>query len=366
MKKSLLFALALTSIKAFSQSGLPSNPEPGKCYVKCVTHDEFKNEDVQIEVSPEYKVITTKPATYKTVTDRVLVKEASKKMIYHPAEYTTTKISYIKKEEERVLSPRKADFGTDSKTIETLPKTANWEYTSYSECASPNPEDCQTLCYVETPAQYQTVPVKTLAKNATTVASSKPSQEATYNKQVISKAAYIEEVEIPAVYSTITRRVIDQPAKEEVKVIPAVYKSVTKQVLVKKGSIASWQEIDCELVQAQDLNIIWNTNSATLTSAARREIDRVLFPLLTNNPNVSIELSSHTDSRGSDAFNSSLSQRRADAVKSYLVSRGVSSRRLVSKGYGETRLKNNCSNGVSCTAAQHQVNRRTEYRAISK
>jgi len=210
------------------------------------------------------------------------------------------------------------------------------------------------------------VPVKTLANNASTSQSAKPEQTTTYKKQVISKPAYVEEVEIPAVYSTITRRVIDVPANEVVKVVPAIYKTVTKQVLVKKGSIASWQEIDCDLVQAQDLNIIWNTSSATLTATAKREVDRVLYPLLTNNPNVSIELSSHTDSRGSDEFNRSLSQRRADAVKSYLVSRGISSSRLVSKGYGETRLKNNCSNGVSCTAAQHQVNRRTEYRAISK
>ena len=96
--------------------------------------------------------------------------------------------------------------------------------------------------------------MKTLANNAST------SQSA--------KSAYVEEIEISAVYSTITRKVID---------IPAIYKTVTKQVLVKKGSIASWQEIDCDLVQAQDLNIIWNTSSATLTATAKREVDRVLY-----------------------------------------------------------------------------------------
>ena len=60
-------------------------------------------------------------------------------MIHHPAEYTTASVSYIKKEEKKVLTPRKATFGEGAKTIETLPKTANWEYTSYSEYTSPNP-----------------------------------------------------------------------------------------------------------------------------------------------------------------------------------------------------------------------------------
>lgn len=85
-----------------------------------------------------------------------------------------------------------------------------------------------------------------------------------------------------------------------------------------------------------------------------------LIRTLRDNPTLRIELSSHTDSRGNDAYNMALSQRRAQAAVDYLVSRGIARDRLVAKGYGETRLVNDCGNGVPCSAEQHQANRRTE------
>lgn len=81
-------------------------------------------------------------------------------------------------------------------------------------------------------------------------------------------------------------------------------------------------------------------------------------------PTLKIELSSHTDSRGSDAYNMALSDRRARAAVDYIISRGISRDRLVAKGYGETQLVNECSNGVDCTPEQHQANRRTEVRVL--
>ena len=79
----------------------------------------------------------------------------------------------------------------------------------------------------------------------------------------------------------------------------------------------------------------------------------------------SVEIMSHTDSRGNDSFNQSLSQQRAQSVVNYLVANGISRSRLSARGYGETRLKNRCANGVDCSEAQHQQNRRTEFRVIN-
>ena len=367
MKKLLFSVLTVfMGLQLSAQSdGLPTNPEPGKCYVKCVTHDEFKSEEVKIQVSPEHKVLKVIPATYKWVTEKVLIKEASKKMIYHPAEYSVQEVPYVKKEEGRLLTVVPATFGDDSKTIMTFPKTSSWVYTSYSECTSPNPEDCQVLCFKEKPEQYTNIPIKTLVSDASTTSSKKPEVKATYTKKVVSKEAWVEEVKIPAQYGTIKRQVIDQEARVVETVIPAKYKTVTKQVLVRKGGITTWEEIDCGLVEPSELDILWGYNSAKLSPNAKQTIDKVLLSLLNSKPGVSVELTSHTDSRGSDEYNMALSQRRADAIKNYLVSKGISANRLVSKGYGETRLKNNCSNGVQCSEAQHQQNRRTEYRVIS-
>ena len=81
---------------------------------------------------------------------------------------------------------------------------------------------------------------------------------------------------------------------------------------------------------------------------------------------VTVELASHTDSRGTKESNVDLSERRAQAVVNYLMTKGVHASQLVAKGYGETRLTNRCSDGVTCTEREHLANRRTEFRIINQ
>lgn len=106
-------------------------------------------------------------------------------------------------------------------------------------------------------------------------------------------------------------------------------------------------------------NIYYDFDKHDIRPDAALVLDE-LVTVLRDNPTLKIELSSHTDSRGSDSYNMTLSQRRADAAVQYLVSRGIAKERLEAKGYGETRLVNHCANGVSCTIDEHQANRRTE------
>jgi len=69
--------------------------------------------------------------------------------------------------------------------------------------------------------------------------------------------------------------------------------------------------------------------------------------------------------RGSKTSNQALSERRAQSVVNYLIAKGINNSRLVGNGYGETRLKNRCADGVSCTERDHASNRRTEFRLIN-
>ncbi|MDN5200193.1 OmpA family protein [Fulvivirgaceae bacterium BMA10] len=110
-------------------------------------------------------------------------------------------------------------------------------------------------------------------------------------------------------------------------------------------------------------NIYYDFNKWLIRKDALPELEKLL-QLLMDNPTLRIELSSHTDSRGEDAYNMELSQKRAESVVNYLVSRGVSKQRLTAKGYGETRLLNYCSGFVDCDEADHQINRRTEFTVI--
>lgn len=364
MKTNLFSCLALfLGFGLVQAQNLPANPEPGKCYVKCITKDEFKEVEETIEVYPAYTKLEVVPATYRTVEERVLVKEASKKLVYVPAVYETVEVPYVKKEGRTDLTVVPASFGSNSRTFEIYPETSGWEYKE-TACDSPNKEDCMVACFVSYPAQYKDVEFTTLAKDATT--SNVPVDEitATYTKQVIKTPARVEEIEIPAVYKTITRQVVATPATTRSVTVPAKTKTITRTVLAKKGGITTWEEVDCGLLEANILPIFYELGSARITPASKKIIDETLLPLLNSKP-VSIELMSHTDSRGNDDFNMSLSQQRANAVVNYLVSKGISRSRLSAKGYGETRLVNRCSNGVECSEAEHQKNRRTEFRVIS-
>ena len=84
-----------------------------------------------------------------------------------------------------------------------------------------------------------------------------------------------------------------------------------------------------------------------------------------DNPNLTLELGSHTDSRGKSASNLDLSNKRAKSAVNYLIQKGdIIKSRIVSRGYGETILLNNCADGVKCAEEEHAINRRTELKII--
>jgi len=108
-------------------------------------------------------------------------------------------------------------------------------------------------------------------------------------------------------------------------------------------------------------NIYYDLGKATIRQDAAEGLDK-LVKILQDNPSIKIELSSHTDSRGGDAFNLRLSQRRAESAVNYILEQGIDQSRIVAKGYGETQLVNDCTNGAPCSKAKHQENRRTEFK----
>ncbi|EKB02985.1 hypothetical protein HMPREF9716_03653, partial [Myroides odoratus CIP 103059] len=78
-------------------------------------------------------------------------------------------------------------------------------------------------------------------------------------------------------------------------------------------------------------------------------------------PSIKIDVRSHTDSRGNDVYNMSLSDRRVKSTIKWMIEQGIDPSRLTGQGYGESQLLNKCSNGVPCTTSEHQENRRSEF-----
>jgi outer membrane protein OmpA-like peptidoglycan-associated protein len=119
--------------------------------------------------------------------------------------------------------------------------------------------------------------------------------------------------------------------------------------------IFSGQEIVLE-------NIYYDYNDDKIRADAQPTLNE-LADILSRNPQIRIQLASHTDCRGADKYNEALSQRRADSAVKYLQSKGIPAERLTAKGFGESRPSNDCK-CATCTEDQHQANRRTTFMVL--
>ncbi|RDB02833.1 OmpA family protein [Runella aurantiaca] len=146
-------------------------------------------------------------------------------------------------------------------------------------------------------------------------------------------------------YGTNTVKINRVPKK-------AVPKVLSKDIgLLKKGDIV---KLD---------NIYYDQGKDGIRPDAARELEKVVATMK-RYPSLQAEILSHTDSRGDANFNQVLSQKRAQAVVDYMVSKGVSRNRLKPTGMGESTPVNGCVDGVICTEAEYQRNRRTEFKVL--
>ncbi|TAI48554.1 OmpA family protein [Flagellimonas allohymeniacidonis] len=107
-------------------------------------------------------------------------------------------------------------------------------------------------------------------------------------------------------------------------------------------------------------NVYFALNSSYLTTRDKELLDKLVV-ILETTPSLELEISSHTDSRGTDKYNQWLSERRAKRTVDYIVDKGIASDRVEPSAFGETRLVNECGDGISCEEEKHQKNRRSEF-----
>ena len=123
----------------------------------------------------------------------------------------------------------------------------------------------------------------------------------------------------------------------------------------------------CKVAVGDDLGkcfgikmIYFDLDKSNIRTEAALDLEKIL-DVLNQNPTMKLDIRSHTDSRASHQYNEALSDRRAKSTISWLIQNGVAKNRLTGKGYGETQLVNQCSDGVNCTEEEHQMNRRSEF-----
>lgn len=122
-----------------------------------------------------------------------------------------------------------------------------------------------------------------------------------------------------------------------------------------------------DLAKILNLNpIYFDFDKAYIRPDAAAELQKVIA-VMNEYPTLKIDVRSHTDSRGRDAYNLDLSQRRNTSTKEYIINKGgISSSRISGRGYGETSPVNQCTNGVKCSEEEHQLNRRSEFIIVSR
>jgi outer membrane protein OmpA-like peptidoglycan-associated protein len=120
-----------------------------------------------------------------------------------------------------------------------------------------------------------------------------------------------------------------------------------------------------EIVGPEQINldpIYFDFDKSNVTAQAAFELDK-LIQIMNKYPDLVINATSHTDSRGSAPYNEKLSDRRAKTTVQYVISKGIDKSRISGMGKGENELKVNC--GSNCTDEEHQLNRRSEFIIVS-
>jgi hypothetical protein len=179
---------------------LPANAKPGECYAKVFV-----------------------PPTFRTVTERIKVRDASEIVEVVPAKYEWVEEKILLKDASTQLEPVPAEFAAGEQTIEVRAADTDWEINKKKNCITPKDQPAKDIvCLVRNPAEQKTIPTQ---------------------KQV--RPASVREVVVPAQYQTVRREKLVSPATTKKTVVPAEYETVEKLVKVCPGRMA-WRLIDCD------------------------------------------------------------------------------------------------------------------------
>lgn len=150
-------------------------------------------------------------------------------------------------------------------------------------------------------------------------------------------------------YSTVETKVTVDKSSGETKLDVALDRTVKP---IKVGT---------DLAKVFDIKIIYfDLDKSNIRPDAAAELEKIVS-VMRDYPAMVVDVRSHTDSRQTHKYNEKLSDRRAKSTVAWMIKQGIDASRLSGKGYGETQLVNECSDGVPCTEEQHQANRRSEF-----
>ncbi len=250
-RESLLAAQAQatpTKVAAGSNYGagdlLPPTAKPGQCFTRLWVAPRYDTVTERILVEEASERVEIIPAKYETVKKRILVSEASEKLVTVPATFKTVKERVLVKAATKRLV--QVDAVYEDVTERVIDKPA---HTTWKKGTGPIQKIDETtgeiMCLVDVPASFKTVKKRILKKPASTKVVEIPAVYSTVDKRVTATPPTTRKIAVPAEYKTVDVTNELSPPKERRIKVPAKYATVTKRKLVKDGML-DWREILCD------------------------------------------------------------------------------------------------------------------------
>lgn len=227
----------------------PPNAQAGHCYSRVLTPASYKTNSERVLVKQETQIVSIAPSQYEAGSERLLVKEASKKIVVIPATYKTVTERVMVKPAHTHLKTVAATYKTVTEQVIDKPAHTAWKRgAGFQSSALETRIDNGTgeiMCLVEVPASYKTLSKTVIDTPARTIEEKHDAEYKTVTKRVIDTPATTQEVVIPAVYKEVPVQRLVSAEKEIRKTIPAVYKTVTSEEKVTDEKL-TWAEVLCE------------------------------------------------------------------------------------------------------------------------
>ena len=225
---------------------LPPTQEFGKCFAKCKAADVYETVSQQVLVKEASTKLKKVPASFESKTETILVKEGRTDYKVIPATYRTVTEKVMIRPDQKRVRTIPAKYRTETRSVLVSEARGQWvKKKKDPNCFSDNPEDCYIACYEEVPAKYRTEKYQVLDQAATTTEDIIPAKYQTVTRRVINQSSRVVEVPVAPVYKDIPVKSLLSSESVTEEVIPAVYRTVNERRLVKKGGYSVWTEILC-------------------------------------------------------------------------------------------------------------------------
>jgi len=228
----------------------PANAKPGECYARVLTPEEFQTVKEKVLVKEASTKIVKIPAKYRYVDKKVLVKEASTKIVTVPPVYKTVTEKVLVKPATTKLVTVPPVYKTVRQKVMVEPAHTEWKkgrgvYSYDNTLKTKTTPTGEVMCLVKVPPKYKIITKRVMVKPACTISKPVPPVYKTITKKVVVQPAKEIVKKIPAVYKTVkVKEIVSPEMTKEIK-IPAVYKTITKKVKVKDSQI-KWLPVLCE------------------------------------------------------------------------------------------------------------------------